>query len=297
MNIRQIEAFQAIMETGSTIAAAERLGLSQSAVSRLLAQFEEDLGLRLFVRHKGRLVPSPEAQALTQDAAALMEATQWFRRRSEQLRVGGFKRQLLTISVPSALATAVMPALARRFMQRHPDVVLEVLTGSYRETERALLAREADVGLVRLPTELPGIETTGSVPTELACIMPRGHALEQREAVHAADLDELPLILMGRQRFTRQELDMAMRHARVRPKVAAEVHSVGVACSFVAQGLGVAIVNAMLARYCTEFDFSVRPFEPRIGYALGIGVLEGSEPGEAGRQLGRMLLEAIAPPA
>jgi DNA-binding transcriptional LysR family regulator len=293
MNIRQIEAFQAIMDTGSTIAAAERLGLSQSAVSRLLAQFEEDLGLRLFVRQKGRLVPSPEAQALMQDAAALMEATRWFRRRSEQLRVGGFKRQLLKISLPTVLATAVMPALARRFAQRHPDVVMEVLTGSYRETERALLAREADLGLVRLPTELPGIAATGSVPTELTCIMPRGHALEQREAVHAADLDELPLILMGRQRFTRQELDMAMRQARVRPKVAAEVHSVGVACSFVAQGLGVAIVNAMLARYCTEFDFSVRPFEPRIGYTLGIATLEGGEVGEAGRELGRMLLEAI----
>ena len=85
-----------------------------------------------------------------QDAADLMEATRWFRRLSEQMRVGGFKRQLLKISLPTVLATAVMPTLARRFAQRHPDVVMEVLTGSYRETERALLAREADLGLVRL---------------------------------------------------------------------------------------------------------------------------------------------------
>ena len=297
MNIREIEAFQAIMDTGSTIAAAERLGLSQSAVSRLLAHFEEDLGLRLFVRHKGRLVPTSEAQALLQDAEALMEATQWFRRRSEQLRVGGFKRQLLKISLPTVLATAVMPAIARRFTQRHPDVVIEVLTASYRETERALLSREADVGLVRLPAELPGIATSGRMATQLACVMPKGHALEQREVVRAADLDELPLVLMGRQRYTRQELDMAMRQARVRPKVVAEVHSVGVACSFVAQGLGVAIVNAMLARYCTEFEFSTRPFEPKISYSLGIGSLEGEVLSEAGRELGAMLLEAIASPA
>jgi DNA-binding transcriptional LysR family regulator len=68
MNFKQLEVFQAVMASGSTTGAAQRLDLSQSAVSRLLAQFEEDLGLRLFVREKGRLVPTGEAEALLQDA-------------------------------------------------------------------------------------------------------------------------------------------------------------------------------------------------------------------------------------
>ena len=110
MNLKQLEAFQAIMASGSTIGAGERLGLSQSAVSRLLAQFEEDLGLRLFVREKCRLVPTQEAQALLQDAQGLVESAQCFRRHSDQLRLGGFKRRLLKVAVPSTLASQLMPA-------------------------------------------------------------------------------------------------------------------------------------------------------------------------------------------
>src|SRR5256885_11015014 len=62
------------------ICAAERLGLSQPGISRLLAQLEQDLGLRLFIREKGRLVPTQEAEALLHDAHVLM--------RSEERRVG-----------------------------------------------------------------------------------------------------------------------------------------------------------------------------------------------------------------
>ena len=61
MNIRQLEAFRAIMVARSTIGAAELLNLSQPAVSRLLSQLEASLKLTLFDRSSGRLVPTPEA--------------------------------------------------------------------------------------------------------------------------------------------------------------------------------------------------------------------------------------------
>ena len=79
--------------------------LSQPAISRLLAQLEEDLALRLFVREKGRLSPTAEAHALLHDAQVLMDSAQCFRRHAEQLRLGGFKRRLLKVAVPSTLAS------------------------------------------------------------------------------------------------------------------------------------------------------------------------------------------------
>src|SRR5256885_12197799 len=66
--------------------------------------------------------------------------------------------------------------------------------------------------------------------------MPRGHALQALDEVTPSDLVDAPLILLGRQREIRQEIDMAFRHARVQPRVAVEVHSVGEACAHVAQG-------------------------------------------------------------
>lgn len=293
MNIKQLEAFQAIMATGSTIAAAERLGLSQSAASRLLAQLEEDLGLALFVRQKGRLVPTREAEALVQDAHSLVESVQCFRRHSEQLRIGGFKRRLLKVALPATLGAGLMPRVAKRFMQAHPDVVLEVLTGSYRDNERAVLSRDADLALVLVPTEIPGLRATAAVESDAVCIMPRGHALESKRSLTVADLQDQPLVLLGRQRLLRHEVDMAFRQARVQPRVAAEVHSVAMACSLVAEGIGVSIVNALLAQYCREFAFTMRSFKPRISYQLGVATLENASPPPFAATFERLLVEAI----
>ena len=237
MNFKQLEAFQAIMLSGSTTGAAERMGLSQPAISRLLAQLEEDLALRLFVREKGRLSPTAEAHALLHDAQVLMDSAQCFRRHAEQLRLGGFKRRLLKVAVPSTLATTLMPVLAKRFMQAHPDVVLEVLSGSYNDTERALLSRDADIGLVRLPMEMQGLSTRASLDSEAVCIMPRGHALEGLAEVSPTDLIDVSLILLGRQRQIRHDIDMAFRQRRVQPRVALEVHSISEACAHVALSL------------------------------------------------------------
>lgn len=293
MNFKQLEAFQAIMASGSTTGAAERLGLSQSAISRLLAQFEEDLGLRLFMREKGRLVPTREADALLQDAHGLVDSAQCFRRHSEQLRLGGFKRRLLKVAVPGTLALQLMPTVAQEFMRAHPEVVLEVLSGSYTDTERAILSRDADVGLVRLPMETPGLQASACLESDAVCIMPKGHPLEKLETVGPLDLEDVSLILLGRQRLIRHEIDMAFRQTRVLPRVAIEVHSVGVACSFVAQGLGVSIVNALLASYCQDKPFSSRPFRPRISYQLGVASIENSPTAALNAAFSQHLIDAI----
>lgn len=296
MNFKQLEAFQAIMLSGSTIGAAERMGLSQPAVSRLLALLEEDLALRLFVREKGRLSPTPEAQALLHDAQVLMDSAQCFRRHAEQLRLGGFKRRLLKVAVPSTLATTLMPVLARRFMQAHPDVVLEVLSGSYNDTERALLSRDADIGLVRLPTEMQGLSARATLDSEAVCIMPKGHALEGLAEVSPTDLIDVSLILLGRQRQIRHDIDMAFRQRRVQPRVALEVHSISEACAHVAQGLGVSIVNALLARQCPQGAITSRPFRPRIAYQLGIATVGNAPASPLHDTFTRLLVEAMEEP-
>jgi len=296
MNFKQLEAFQAIMLSGSTTGAAERLGLSQPAISRLLAQLEEDLALRLFVREKGRLSPTTEAHALLHDAQGLMDSAQCFRRHADQLRLGGFKRRLLKVALPSTLATTLMPVLAKRFMQAHADVVLEVLSGSYNDAERALLSRDADIGLVRLPMELQGLAVHDRLDSEAVCIMPKGHALTHLKEVGPTDLIDASLVLLGRQRQIRHDIDMAFRQKRVQPRVALEVHSVSEACAHVAQGLGVSIVNAALAQYCPQNSIVSRPFRPRIAYQLGIATVSNAVASPLHDTFTQLLVDALVSP-
>ena len=86
MNVKQLEAFKAIMRSGSTTAAAARLDLSQSAVSRLLTQLEAELGLELFAREKGRLIPTPEAIGLLDSVEDAVDGVQRVQHVAEELR-------------------------------------------------------------------------------------------------------------------------------------------------------------------------------------------------------------------
>lgn len=273
IQFKQMEAFQAVMDRGSTSGAAVLLGLSQSAVSRLLAQFERDVGLCLFKRSKGRLIPTDEAFAILQDAQGLMESVQCLRRHAEQLRIGGFRRELIKVSLPSTLALKLMPAVVDGFVRSHPGTVIELLSQTYLNTERALLSREADIGLIRVPVVLPGLQVVTTLESEAICIMPNRHPLRRLKVVNCADLEDVPLILLGRQGPMRKEIDHLFRQARFAPRVLCEVHAVEVACAFVARGLGLSIVNSLVASHCEDMGFISRPFLPQIPFQMGVATL------------------------
>lgn len=274
MNFKQLEAFLAISTLHTTTAAAQRLGCSQSAVSRLLSQLEEDLGLSLFVREQGRLTPTREGDALVQEVETIVEAARCLERHAQQLRLAGTQRKLVRIMVPNTFAQFLLPAVTQRFYETHRDAVLEVFSGTYDASERALLSREVDLAFVRLPTRLSGFSVKWRFESESVCVIPRSHSLATNETVSARDLDGVPLILLWRQSPLRHEVDTAFRSARVTPNVAAEVHSVSVACAMAARGVGTTIVNRLIAQCCDTEQLVMRPFVPTISFETGIASLE-----------------------
>lgn len=270
MNLKQLEAFKAIMSTGSTIGAATRMDLSQSAVSRLLTQLEESLGFALFLRKKGRLMATPEAEELLGEVGALVDGMQRVQRLADELRVGRSHKSLLKVAVPTSMTQELLPRIVAEFLKEHEDIVIELLTGSYEMIERAVLDRSADLGFVRLPTELPGFDIEPLLETEGVCVMPQDHPLAGRAFIDVQHLRGVPLVLLGRQRALRAELNQVFRAVDLIPQVRIEVHSVGAACSFVAEGLGVSIVNGLLASHFAHLPIVTRPFRPALPYAFGL---------------------------
>ncbi|AZF39277.1 MULTISPECIES: LysR family transcriptional regulator [unclassified Pseudomonas] len=270
MNLKQLEAFKAIMSTGSTIGAATRMGLSQSAVSRLLSQLEEHLGFVLFLRKKGRLMATPEAEELLAEVAGLVDGMQRIQRLADEMRAGRLRKSLLKVGVPTSMAQGLLPRIVTEFLKGHDDIVVELLTGSYDMIERAVLDRSADLGFVRLPTEIPDFDVEPVLQTEGVCVMPAEHPLTRHACIEVQHLRNVPLVMLGRQRALRAELNQVFRAANLTPQVRVEVHSVGAACSFVAEGLGVSIVNGLLASHFLHLPIVTRPFRPALPYAFGL---------------------------
>lgn len=270
MNLKQLEAFQAIMSTGSTIDAATRMGLSQSAISRLLSQLEESLGFALFLRRKGRLAPTPEAEAFLPEVTGLVDNMQRVQRMADDLRLGHSRRSLLRVAVPTSMTHQLLPRVVAEFMQGREDLVIELVTGSYDALERAVLDRSVDFAFVRLPTELPGFDIVPVLKVQGVCVIPQGHVLCEKQVINVSDLRGVPLVLLGRQRNLRTELDQVFQEACIIPNVRMEVHSVGAACAFVAEGIGVSIINELLANDFLSLPIVTRPFLPILPYSFGL---------------------------
>ena len=269
MNLKQLEAFKAIMATGSTIGAAGRMGLSQSAISRLLTQLEDTLGFALFVRRKGRLSATAEAEELLGEVDTLIDNMQRVERLAGELRLGRSTRSLLRVAVPTSMSQHLLPRIIAEFLRDREDTVVELLTGSYDALERAVLDRSADFAFVRLPTEQQDFDIIPVLETEGVCVMPRGHVLCEKSVITPEDLRDTPLVLLGRQRTLRNELDQVFRAAHITPNVRVEVHAVSGACALVAEGIGVSIINGLLATDFAYLPIETRPFRPMLPYAFG----------------------------
>ncbi|WP_339645818.1 LysR family transcriptional regulator, partial [uncultured Pelagibacterium sp.] len=103
-SIGQLAAFEAVQRTGSTIAAAKALDLSQGTVSRLVASLEAQLGRPLFLRQSKRLVPTPAGIDYARDIAAALDAIERASMRTAADLGGG------------ALSLAVLPAFGTRWL-------------------------------------------------------------------------------------------------------------------------------------------------------------------------------------
>src|SRR6056297_1195030 len=120
ITLRELEVLQALVRAGTAMSAARRLGISQSAVSRRLAQLEDRLGTKLFLRLSGRLVPTVEALSINEQLDPVFDALAHIASRmdrSTQAHTGA-----LTIAAPPTIAHRFLPSRIAEFKKSNPDL-------------------------------------------------------------------------------------------------------------------------------------------------------------------------------
>ena len=263
MNLKQLEVFRAVMASGSTMGAASVLQLSQSAVSRQLTGLEEEIGFELFIRDKGRLVPRPEAHALIGEVEELSDMALRVRRRAADLKAGAGQDTLLRVAFAHSMVSTILPRVVSTFLADRPKVVVEILSGPYDAIERMVMGRVADLGFARLQPEENSFRVQPILRGGISCVIRKGHPMAEKQTIGLQDLSQSELILLGRQRTRRNELEHALRTAGARYRCRIEVHSAEAACALAAEGLGIAIVPTMIACFFTHMDIELRPFSPQ----------------------------------
>jgi DNA-binding transcriptional LysR family regulator len=276
MNIRQLEVLRTLLATGSTIATAKAMGLSQSGVSRMLQQLESDLSISLFVRDRGRLIATPEAAVLARDAENVLLAVERMAGHAEDLRNGALGPEIVRIGLPSSMWENFAPAMLIDYIHDFPGVRIETFFETTTAINRLVEERVIDIGFLRMEGESgPGIEIDRVATGESVCVVPQDHPLAELEEITVKDLRNVPLILIGRQRPNRMTLDQAFKRAGVKQMVKIETHTNSSACSYVAHGLGVTIISSFYANLYRDLPVVQRPFLPRSKQEFGLARASG----------------------
>ncbi|MCG5262787.1 LysR family transcriptional regulator [Cupriavidus gilardii] len=262
MKFKEISAFQAVMRSGSMTAAAAELYTSQPNVSRMIAQLEYSTGLTLFARNAGRLTPTEEGLAFLREVERAFVGLDALKDAARNIRQFG-KGRLRIAAVPS-LAMTVLPLVLQRFHAEFPDVNVAMETGSTQLVADRVGSRYCDLGLVSF---LPPAAVTEAQPiAELAgcCVVPPGHRLAGQDVITAADLAGESFISMSHGDGLRAAVDAAFADDDQRVMHFETPYGATI-CKLVGLGLGVGIVNPLVAR-AHAAEVVARPFQPAIPF-------------------------------
>lgn len=294
-NFRQLEVLRTLLATGSTIAAAKTMGLSQSGVSRLLQQLEADLSLTLFVRDRGRLVPTPEAQILARDAEHVLLGLDRFSSLATDLRSGAAGPEVVRIGLPASMWENFAPPMLVEYARNFPGIRIETFFETTTTIKRLVEERVIDFGFLRNEGEISaGIELQQVATGFSVCVIHKDHPLAALKEIGPKDLRNVPLILIGRQRPARILLDQTFTQAGVRQNVKIETHTNSSACAYVAHGLGVSILSSFFANLYRHLPVVQRPYVPKSTQEFGLATAAGTPLSLAAQALMEALKRQIA---
>jgi DNA-binding transcriptional LysR family regulator len=259
INIRQVEAFRAVMLTGSMTAASELLGITQPAVSRLVRDFEIAAGLSLFERRGNQITPTPDAAALLAEVERSFAALSRIANAAQEIRAQA-AGSLRIVALP-ALASGALPRFLGRFLRDRPQVHAAVLGMPSHLVVEAVAAGQAEFGYAAGPLERPGF-IVSPIPSAAVVAIPAGHRLANRPVIQPNDFANERLIGIASGTLLRSRIDTAL--ADVNYSTFIESPLSYSACALVAEGAGISIVDVFAAAEFIDRGVVVRPFEPRI---------------------------------
>ncbi len=243
--LRQMEVFRAVMLTGSIKAAAQLLFASQPAVSRIIAHTEQTLGLTLFNRVKGKLVPTPEGEALFREVDEFYQ---------QAVKVDEFARALaqgpsgtLRIAASPSLSRGLVSRAISAFVQRYPQIRVNFRTTLLNSMPQEVLSNKVDLAVSVHPIDHPNLKVEPFTTGRMVVVVPLGHELAQKRIVRLADLSKFPVISHDPGIPFGQLVAAAFEKAGVELASRIHIHQSDMACSLARSGSGVAVVDEFTA--------------------------------------------------
>lgn len=246
MNLNHLSIFQAVAASGSVSAGAQRLHISQSAVSKQLGEFEQALGVQLFDRLP-RGVRLTEAGRLLQGYANNLVAVESEAETAiRDLKLG--TRGRLRMGASRTVGAYLMPALLARFRRRYPDVELFLHVDSTAAIEQRLLASEIDIGFTEGIVGSELLEYRVFASDELVLIAAPKHPIAQMNPAPLSAVLQHPMLMHEVGSGTRAVTEKAFLAKKITLRPSMTLASTEAIKHTVETGVGIAVLSAFAVR-------------------------------------------------
>ncbi|PHQ98888.1 MAG: LysR family transcriptional regulator [Marinosulfonomonas sp.] len=265
IRLRQLEAFRAVSKSGNITRAAENLGISQPAVSRLLSHFAVEVGFELFQRRDGRLIPTQESRYLLGEVDRLLDSLSHIEELTKDLTER--KAGHLRIACLPGFATSHLPGVVAKFLKSRPGVTVTIEPDRPERILEWIIGEQYDFGITEGFAGHPAVESK-PVNMRTVCILPTDHPLSTADEVWPEDLAGDRMIHTRRDsQFFRTLEEQFITRGVALPSLI-EVRQFNAACMLVAEGAGVSVVSDLDARAYEGRGLTIKPFRPQVSHNL-----------------------------
>lgn len=291
IRFRQLQAFHAIVETGTVTGAARLLGISQPGISNLIAQLERETRLTLFERSRGRLLPTPEAGVLFQEVDTVVRGLDHVAQAVTDLqnKQGG----QLQVACQHALSFAFLPRLIARFAEDRPDMAISFQSNYSPKIQEWVMAGLFEIGICERPLLYDALDVH-PFALEMVMALPKGSPLARHRVLTPALMAGEPLIVMGPEHMTHSRLREAFDQAGVAMTTRVHTHLFKNMLSFVQAGMGAALLDPILVEQERAGGYVTRPFHPAIPLEMMVITSRARPLSQVGRAFLALLLAEIA---
>jgi DNA-binding transcriptional LysR family regulator len=281
---RLLESFVAVYRSGSLVEAAERLNISQSALSRRISDFQRRLGIDLFEPHGRGMIPTDRAQHLLPRALNALEAITELEAASD-LKGMQPTRQLIVAATAHTIET-IIARPAAEFVRRHDSIRIGFLEAGGIEIEDLILSGKASLGITGRPRFDTGLTDRPLARLDImAAAATPFSAAETRNGIDLRVLCERDLLVMDRRHQSRTTFDAAARLLQLSPTILHEGGSASMILGLARAGLGTAVVTSKTDLHATRIVAN--------GVALGLDLSAMWDPTLRWRTEVEQLAEAV----
>lgn len=288
MQLSHLRALVAVAETGSFTVAANRLSLTQSAVSQAVSAMEEILGTQLVIRARNGVTLSAVGETVLRRAIEVLALLDTIHDEAASATHSG---RLRLASLPSGFA-GILPHLIRRFRTRYPGIDIVSVEADDVEVEAWLKAGTVDLGLIANPVPSRNAVMLGE--DDWIAVLPRRLDLARKPKVPLADLMAQPFVLIT---FgcAYHAGSIASEHGiELSPQV--EARGLGSGLTMVREEIGVTLVPRLTLANANLDGLVSRPLAQTIRRTIGLVASPAMHRQKAAARLLLEMAEAMSPP-